>query len=46
MIEVSIVTSVDSFEIPNLVFEGESSADCFLRTAFDNAWMRWGKKAK
>jgi len=44
--EVSTVTSADSFEILNLVFEGESSADCFLRSVSENAYMGWGKKAK
>lgn len=46
VIEVSVVSSIDSFEILNLVFEGEGSADCFLTTASDNPWMGWGKKAK
>lgn len=44
VIEVSVVTSIDSFE--SLVFEGESSADHFLRTVSENPWMGWGKKAK
>lgn len=46
LIELSIVTSVDSVEILNLAFEGESSAGYFLRAVPDNPWMRWGKKAK
>lgn len=46
VIEVSVVTSIDSSGILSLVFEGESTADRFLRTVSENTWMGWGKKAK